>query len=470
PSEYWLKNPAWVDGGVNPPRFYHSHEEINRDRLTAGYPALSHVTDSAPHVRTPTTSSTMPEASMEQLAHRVAPSKSAALEATGHLVSATTLVTSIDKPVSSGRGNRMMAKKAKSKLTKSDHIVLEGISRTKFIESILTIHDLADKYRPGSNLGPEFKMWWSGSSGGKAGASTIENDHDFDVALAAILKRKKDMCHVSVEFDLDTMDGFRIRSKRGFPQDDDTSQANDEELSYGTKVPRKDLFTEEVQLHSKYILQLKSKWPCQKHQGEHGEPGYCYVSPTGEHLGLNNRKLKIWAAAIAAADATKHQPPNTVDFDGIRDGRLSSIKPRGRTGPTSTSSTSSSDSTALLMAAILPFITSNLASRSPLASPSVEPSTPTHQRHLSVTPQSPLPEPGSEIRTCLRDFLKAKDIDLTNAEQSLKALELTPDIIADVPVGHLCEVMAAVEGRVRKFQVFCKVWSDRLEDKKQRGL
>jgi hypothetical protein len=50
-------------------------------------------------------------------------------------------------------------------------------------------------------------------SGGKTGASTIENDHDFSVALAALMKKKKDTCGVGVEFDLDNMDGFRIRKR-----------------------------------------------------------------------------------------------------------------------------------------------------------------------------------------------------------------------------------------------------------------
>ena len=45
-------------------------------------------------------------------------------------------------------------------------------------------------------------------------------------------------------------------------------------------------------------------------------------------------------------------------------------------------------------------------------------------------------------------------------------LELTPDIVADVPVARLCEVMGAVEGHVCKFQVFCKEWNAHLEDKK----
>ncbi|KAG2352818.1 hypothetical protein BDR07DRAFT_1497566 [Suillus spraguei] len=34
PSDGWLRSPAWIDGGVNPPRFYHSHAEIEEVRNT----------------------------------------------------------------------------------------------------------------------------------------------------------------------------------------------------------------------------------------------------------------------------------------------------------------------------------------------------------------------------------------------------------------------------------------------------
>jgi hypothetical protein len=49
-------------------------------------------------------------------------------------------------------------------------------------------------------------------SGGKAGATTIDNDHQFAVALAAILKKNPKMCQVGVEFDVTEMDGFRVRN------------------------------------------------------------------------------------------------------------------------------------------------------------------------------------------------------------------------------------------------------------------
>jgi hypothetical protein len=53
-------------------------------------------------------------------------------------------------------------------------------------------------------------------SGGKSGAATIDNDHDFSVALSALLKKKKDSCGVGVEFDADAMDGYRIKKRVSF--------------------------------------------------------------------------------------------------------------------------------------------------------------------------------------------------------------------------------------------------------------
>ena len=64
--------------------------------------------------------------------------------------------------------------------------------------------------------------------------------------------------------------------------------------------------------------------------------------------------------------------------------------------------------------------------------------------------------------------MMAKGIDLTGTEAALMELELTSDIVSEVPVARLCEVMGAVEGRVWKFQIFCREWSARLEDKKRR--
>ena len=47
-----------------------------------------------------------------------------------------------------------------------------------------------------------------------------------------------------------------------------------------------------------------------------------------------------------------------------------------------------------------------------------------------------------------------KGVDLRGAEEALTDLDLTPDIIADIPVSRLSEVLGTVEGRTHKYQIF----------------
>lgn len=67
------------------------------------------------------------------------------------------------------------------------------------------------------------------------------------------------------------------------------------------QVPQVENFSDTAQLHGSLILELKKKWPCQSHQGEHGQVGHCYVAPSGEHIRLNALRLKAWAAAIVCS-------------------------------------------------------------------------------------------------------------------------------------------------------------------------
>ncbi|KIK81779.1 hypothetical protein PAXRUDRAFT_155282, partial [Paxillus rubicundulus Ve08.2h10] len=46
---------------------------------------------------------------------------------------------------------------------KSNHMLIDEISRTDFIKAFLRVHDLADQYSPGIHFGPQFKLWWTGS-------------------------------------------------------------------------------------------------------------------------------------------------------------------------------------------------------------------------------------------------------------------------------------------------------------------
>jgi len=172
-----------------------------------------------------------------------------------------------------------------------------------------------------------------------------------------------------------------------------------------------------------------------------------------------------------------------VEFDGIRDGRLSSsVKARGRSGPRrALTPPPVSDPATLLVTAMIPFLT-GLASGSAsswtgsafgsLSTPH-PPVTParSHVPEPSVSVVfSPMPTPSSELHVCLADFLRLKNIDLTASESALAALDLTPDIIPQVPVARLCDVIPVVEGQAYKLKAFCKGWTERLEEKKRRVL
>ncbi|KAG6846921.1 hypothetical protein H0H93_011079 [Arthromyces matolae] len=340
-------------------------------------------------------------------------------------------------------------------------IKMENISRTEFIKQFLSVFNLATHFSPGVHSGPDFKFWFTGIN--KTGAATIQTDHDFDVVAKALLsKDRRGRCQVNVEFDIDTMDGFRIKQPAQLSTTSQTS-SNEEELLYGTRVPSLENYSVTTQLHGQWIKQLKEKYPCASHTGEHGENGFCFVTGGGKHIGLNNRRLKAWAAAIAAGDATKSMPPNIPEFDGARDGGDGAPRTRGRTGPFSTSSSSASgpvDQSTLLFSAL---IASLQRGRSRSRSP--RPSTPVKRRREETMVFSSPPEAGTEIEACLRDFAKDKAIDMIGAGSTLRDLELTPDIIPQVPVARLCEITEAHEGRVLKLQQFCTQWQTRYEAK-----
>jgi hypothetical protein len=58
------------------------------------------------------------------------------------------------------------------------------------------------------------------------------------------------------------------------------------------------MYTNTQQLHGVHAQHIKNEWPCQQHLGENGRPGACYVTPDGNHIGLNIRRLAAWAAAM----------------------------------------------------------------------------------------------------------------------------------------------------------------------------
>ncbi|KAK7688692.1 hypothetical protein QCA50_008230 [Cerrena zonata] len=264
---------------------------------------------------------------------------------------------------------------------------------------------------------------------------------------------KKNRLHVSVsvEINLDTLEPFRQHKRPIAAVEDIIQGPGDEELSYGTKVPRFEHFSEATRREAEVILLIKKEWLCNAHSGEHGEPGVCFVTANGEHICINNRRFKVWSSAVVAGQATIRQPPNTIEFDSVVDGRLIAPKPRGRLGPRSHSNENlqpTVDPTALLMTAMLPMLT-NLAERHGSQHAPLPSTSPVHQ---------PDPKAQEQLRLCLRDFKLQKGIDFTMYEDRLARLDYTPDIIPEVDVAVLRDLTGAVDGQVLKLRVFCRDW------------
>lgn len=119
----------------------------------------------------------------------------------------------------------------KKEETKFDYVVLDNITRCGLLGTGLRVHDLDGQYSPGQFSGFPAKMNYSASpcvlscftchfslshadvsySGGKARAPTIMTDHDFAIIRGAILQKSRRTCQVSVSFDTDDMEGFRIK-------------------------------------------------------------------------------------------------------------------------------------------------------------------------------------------------------------------------------------------------------------------
>ncbi|KAJ7088713.1 hypothetical protein C8R44DRAFT_649479, partial [Mycena epipterygia] len=467
PSDGWLEKPAWIvsDGGLNPPQFYYSHEEILTTLFmwNPDHPCFTERPTAPDIYATGTAGVAFPQQqSAAPLGHQQP-------AGTANAVNVHAFYTAPDKLTT--RGGKAAPKKQKD--SKFGMIDVTGLDRCSFIQATLATHLFGADYSPGVHQGPSFKISWTGSLGGKSGAVTIDNDHEWTLTVAALKRKNGSKPAVLVEYNLDEMDGYQVTRKRTLAQDSD-----DPELLHGTKVPGVDDFSLGDQINGMFALKLKEHWRCEKHLGEHGDVGQCYVDTVGQHIGLNKRKIKVWAAAMAAGDTMKHEPPDVAEFDGARDGRLTNARPRGRGGPRSAGASSSMDTSAseLLMAAIL----TNLAPRSvaPASASTIMPTTPprTPLANLPATPQKPappmfpIPTTSSELHTCLTDFLKVKAIDILSCESSLATLELTPAIISEVPISRLKDITGAVEGRLWSFQIFCREWCLRPAEKKRQAL
>ncbi|KAJ7055517.1 hypothetical protein C8F01DRAFT_1087827 [Mycena amicta] len=370
-----------------------------------------------------------------------------------------------DRPKMNHLGSRIQSAPKMLKAPKMAILDLNSATQSDVIKEMLRTHGLQDDYEAVAINGPPFKMSWTGSIGGRAGALIIDNDADFKTTMDT-MRKKTTLPNVLIEFELLALEPYQLIKKRGLALDEDDATA---ELMTGTKVPRVDDFSAQDQLHGEMIRKIEGKWECQKHTNESGGVGHCWVDDGGNHLRLNMRKKRMWGSAVVAGEATIHMPPNTEEFDGLRNG--SSTHSRGHTGPHANAAAgSSSDTTTVLLAAMLPLL-HNLHSNNtttpprPAAPGPVE--CPPPPQKAPVVPMSPLPAHDQELHAFLIALRARKNLDLLSIEPALAAVDLTPDAIVEVPASRLMALTGISEGNTYKLIAFCHEWLVRLNEKKQ---
>ncbi|KAK7445994.1 hypothetical protein VKT23_014617 [Stygiomarasmius scandens] len=241
------------------------------------------------------------------------------------------------------------------------------------------------------------------------------------------------------------------------------------ELAYGTRVPQLENYNDSTIAEGVIIQSIETLWNCEdaSHRSELGSNTVCWIDPvTQQHHGINNRMKKKWAKAVIAGNTTTKEPPNTEEFDIVRNGRPLA-RARGRTGPYAAQT--QPPTTDITAAALLVLTVKSLGDR-------FEDSSSRRRRRRSPSPPSSAPPSSppkvdsvtdieSIIRTCPDKFFLEHHCDLRGSLDELKKLEFTPDVIPDVTVTQLVQVTQASEGAVIKFQRFCR---DTMEKKKRR--
>ncbi|KAI0311169.1 hypothetical protein OF83DRAFT_780154 [Amylostereum chailletii] len=311
----------------------------------------------------------------------------------------------------------------------------------------------------------------------KGDAASIESDEDWSAVRDPLLrKRPRD---IYIEFDLDSMEVFRIRKR---PIDAVLQDENDGNSALSTEIPKVDSCSEEVQRHAKIILDLKARHKCDEHRGEHGEAGCCYKAPDGSHLGLNRRRLKRWASAIDSLETTPKYPPNTEEFDGVRDGRLQAAKPRGRTGPRlAATSAPTAPSQVDTSTALIPMVaglvsqqgamlSAVLGMAAPMNSPAASISALTPPSSSTSTPRappfSPLPPRHNELFYFLLTFLEQDGHDLLHFHDILASANLTVATLSSISLDELVLLTGGSEDVLRILVAVARRFFTRLQMKK----
>ncbi|KIL54227.1 hypothetical protein M378DRAFT_19111 [Amanita muscaria Koide BX008] len=367
-----------------------------------------------------------------------------------------------------GGRNPRPKKVSESKNTPSSVEVLK-ISRSEFITAALSAHNYHKLYIPGPTAGPNMRVSWTGSPGGRTQAPVIEDDKDWknlqDQLRAAVSRPRCKTNTVCVMFDLDSMDGYKNRKRALSPH---LLHDRDSELDIGTHVPRIDAFSADQVALGRVIANIKAAWPCDEHSA-------CFITKDSEHIVLNRFRLNAWGSAIIAGKCLPHQPPPdelVESWLGVKAAVATRVtKPRGHSGPypmyssdIRTAPEADSPSNLILttmLAMLAQNMNQNRSSKSKVPTP---PSSP-------ICPSSPPPLLADELDKFLDAFGKAKNIPneiISAAGVHLRSAHYMPDVIfeSSVSVDRLRELTGFAEGEVHALKKFAREWSGKIAAKR----
>ncbi|KAJ7250935.1 hypothetical protein C8J57DRAFT_1238803 [Mycena rebaudengoi] len=342
----------------------------------------------------------------------------------------------------STRTNTRTKKMHESKLVATPVDVF-SISRVAFIPIALSAQGYDEVYVAGVASGPAMRVFWSGSPGGKGGATAVLYDKDWEILiqkLAKVVKTSKKLDTVSVIFDLETMEGFKQRHKRIH-----SPGPYESELSYGTRVPNADDCTPAQLALGAAIDEIKAAHSCVEHGTRVSSTvsGYCKAgNPPPKEL------VASWTGGPSA----------------------STSKPRGHGGPYPAqpqpgTSTSAAETTNLLLAMMAQnMATSNRSTPAPFAPPPAR---------SPLPPSSPPPAIEDDLDAFMDAFSRAKnmpEVVIDAAKIGLRDACYTPDILCEpsVTFERLKDLTGLAEGEVHQLKKFARQWSGKIEGKRAR--
>ncbi|KAG8736636.1 hypothetical protein FRC10_009076 [Ceratobasidium sp. 414] len=330
----------------------------------------------------------------------------------------------------------------KGSATKPCDVVLTDINRTRFIRTVLGAHGLVARYRIMNDNGPPVKIWWKGSQsvflhiGGKAKPALTTP--------------------VSVLFCADDLAPFLICT-RGMPD-----AGFDEEGCAGpsVKVPQVD-DAPDLALHADLILKLKKCWPCSTDRGEHGEDGFCFVTPM-----LSCPPQHPPPQAMGRCHPTFVIPPNIPEFTSVQETAGASTSHSRRSA---TAASIPTPEVSALVSLIVGPITASIASvmvavgtRPGMLLDTVAP-TPLGTCAVCTPPPILSLTPSALITASITAFREHSGIDLSEGQAYLEHHELTPEVVPEVPYQDLADHLKIMEGKVLKYQLFCREFLKKLK-------